>query len=193
MDIITVEKRNEKAKAKQLRRSGILPCCVYGGSLPEAISIQMDQITANKLFRNNREGSKIKLKLDEQIIPVQIKDKTDDLLREEIIHISFQALKADQKVNSITHIILKNTDKVKGILEKMLLEIPYAALPNDMIDTVSVDLDGLLVGSIITVGDIPEFKNENVDLQVDTDSIVLRVSETKQAVVESPETTEELQ
>ena len=43
MDVIKVEKRNEQAKANQLRRSGLVPCCVYGGDLPESISIQMDQ------------------------------------------------------------------------------------------------------------------------------------------------------
>ena len=31
MDVIKVEKRNEQAKANQLRRSGLVPCCVYGG------------------------------------------------------------------------------------------------------------------------------------------------------------------
>ena len=35
MDVIKVEKRNEQAKANQLRRSGLVPCCVYGGDLPE--------------------------------------------------------------------------------------------------------------------------------------------------------------
>ena len=36
MDIIKVEKQSGQAKAKQLRRSGIVPCCVYGGSLTES-------------------------------------------------------------------------------------------------------------------------------------------------------------
>ena len=53
MDVIKVEKRNEQAKANQLRRSGLVPCCVYGGDLPESISIQMDQQTANKLFHSS--------------------------------------------------------------------------------------------------------------------------------------------
>ena len=61
MDVIKVEKRNEQAKANQLRRSGLVPCCVYGGDLPESISIQMDQQTANKLFHTKREGSQVAL------------------------------------------------------------------------------------------------------------------------------------
>lgn len=184
MDTINVEKRNEKLKAKQLRRTGFVPCCVYGGALKEALSIQMSQNTAIKLFKNKREGSKIMLKLDDQMIPVQIKDKTINFVNDEVVQISFQALKADQKVNSVTHIILTNTEKVKGILERMLLEVPYASLPKDMIDTVSVDLEGLTVGSVLTVGDIPEFKTDNIDLQVDKETLVFRVNEKKNAPVE---------
>ena len=69
MDVIKVEKRNEQAKANQLRRSGLVPCCVYGGDLPESISIQMDQQTANRLFHTKREGSQVGLELDGRVIP----------------------------------------------------------------------------------------------------------------------------
>ncbi|MEA4934174.1 MAG: 50S ribosomal protein L25 [Lawsonibacter sp.] len=182
MDIIPVEKRNEKAKAKQLRRAGIVPCCVYGGSLSESISIQMDQQAANKLFRVKRNGSKVQLKLEEQIIPVQIKDKTRNFANNEIEHIGFQALKADQKVNSVAHIILENADTVAGILEKMQLEVPYASLPKDMIDTVCVDLEGMRPGTTLTVGDIPEFRQETIGLQIAADSMVVRIRDKKRSM-----------
>ena len=61
------------------------------------------------------------------------------------------------------------------------MEIPYASLPEDMIDTVTVSLEGKAVGTIITVGDIPEFLNDRIDLQVETDSIILRIMEKKYA------------
>ncbi|MDD4377331.1 MAG: 50S ribosomal protein L25/general stress protein Ctc [Eubacteriales bacterium] len=177
MDIITVEKRENGAKAKQLRRAGIVPCCVYGGALPDSLSLQMDLGTAEKIFREKREGSKVKLKVGEEIIPAQIKELSRNILNNDIIHISFQGLKADQKVNSVAHVFLKNMDKVPGMLERMLMEIPFASLPKDMIDTVTVDLEDMPVGTIITVKDIPEFLDENIELQVDKESIVLRIHE----------------
>jgi large subunit ribosomal protein L25 len=182
MNLITVDKRDFTVKAKHLRRSGLVPGSVFGGLLPDSISLQMDEAIAQKLIRNKREGSKVKLDLDGKIIPVQIKEKTVNPLTNEILHISFQALKADQKVNSVIHIILNNTEKVKGLLEKILMEIPYSSLPQDMIDTITIDLDGMTAGSIITVGDIQELKNEKIDLQVDKDEIVIRISDRKHAV-----------
>lgn len=87
--------------------------------------------------------------------------------------------KADHKVNSVLHIVLKNTEKITATLEKMRLEIPYAALPEDMVDTVTVDVDGMPVGTVLTVGDIPELRNEKFDLHVDTEEIVLRISDSR--------------
>ena len=55
MDIITVSKRDFTVKAKQLRRSGFVPGSVFGGSLPNAMSLQIDEKAARKLVRSNRE------------------------------------------------------------------------------------------------------------------------------------------
>ncbi|QIB69075.1 50S ribosomal protein L25/general stress protein Ctc [Aminipila butyrica] len=187
MDIITVQKRDTATKAKHLRRSGLVPGNIFGGMLQESISIQMDEVIARKLLRVKREGSKLRLALGDQVIPVQIKEKMQNTLSNEIVHISFQALKEDQKVNSVIHILLKNMDKVAGIVERILPEIPYASLPADMIDTITIDLEGMQVGSVLTVGDIPEFQNEKIDLQVDTDSIVLRINDKTRTVAQVEE------
>ncbi|QOX65636.1 50S ribosomal protein L25/general stress protein Ctc [Anoxybacterium hadale] len=185
MDNIRVQKRDTSLKAKQLRRSGFVPGNIFGGTLQESISIQIDEATARKLIRLKREGSKLRLTLDDQVIPVQIKEKEQNTLSEEILHISFQALRADQKVNSVIHILLKNMDKIAGILERIMLEIPYASLPADMIDTITIDLEGIRVGSVITVADIPELRDEKIDLQVDLDSIILRINDKNRATVQS--------
>lgn len=176
MNVIAVEKRDFTVKAKQLRRAGKVPGSVFGGPLPDSISLQMDESAVRRLIRSKREGSKLKLDFDGRQIPVQIKEKTLDAITGEILHMSFQALKADQKVNSVIHIILKNTEKITETLERMLLEIPYASLPEDMIDTITIDVDGMAVGSVVTVGDIAELQSEKIELKVDREEIVLRIS-----------------
>ena len=49
----------------------------------------------------------------------------------QVEHFGFQALSANKKVNSVTHIFLKNTELVPGTLEQMLFEVPFASLPAD--------------------------------------------------------------
>lgn len=185
MNIITVESRNTEKKAKQLRRDGIVPCTIYGGGLPESIQIQMNHDVAKKMLRSKQEGSKLDIKLDDKIIVAQVKDVEINIINNQIIHICFQALEADKKVNSKAQIILENADKIVGILEQMIFEVPYSAFPSDMIDTVVVDLEGFAVGSFLTLEDITDFKNEKIDLQVSADSMVLKVSDKKEAPLEA--------
>ena len=64
----------------------------------------------------------------------------------------------------------------------MIFEVPFSSLPADMVDTVTIDLEGLPAGTLLTVGDIPEFQNEKVELQIKKDSVVLRINEKKRAL-----------
>ena len=73
----------------------------------------------------------------------------------------------------------------------MLLEIPYASLPEDMIDTIAIDLEDKAVGTVMTVGDIPELLNDSIELQVETDSIIFRINEKKNVAANQTEQTEE--
>ena len=174
METICVQRREGAIKAKKLRRLGFIPANVFGKSLPDPISIQLKESDARRLIHQKREGSKLMLDLEGTGLPVTIKGQ--------IQHISFQALTADEKVNSVIHILLVNDDKIPGQLDKMLMEIPYASLPGDMIDTITVDLDGITVGTILTVKDIPELMSDKIELKVDSEEIVLRVSERKHHV-----------
>ena len=185
METISVQKRDVNLKAKKMRRLGLVPGDIFGKSLPESISIQMGEPLARKLIRNNREGSKLLMNIGGKTIPVQIKEKSLDSVKDEILHISFQALTEDEKVNSLIHIIITNDDKIGGILEKMQLEIPYASLPEDMIDTITIDVDGMKAGTVLTVGEIAELNNDKIELQIDPNSIVFRVNERK-SYVSSP-------
>ncbi len=177
MENITVQKRDASVKAKHLRRRGMIPGSVFGKSLPESISIQMEESVARRLYRQKREGSKLFLNIEGETIPVQIKEKSLNMLKDEILDISFQALTANEKVNSVIHIFLANDEKIAGQIERMLLEIPYASLPEHMIDTITIDLDGMKTGTTLTVGDIPELISDKIELQVDADEIVFRISD----------------
>ena len=177
MDQICVKKRDTAIKAKRLRQLGMVPGNIIGKSLPESISIQMEEAEARRLVRQLREGSKIAIDLEGQAIPAQIKEKSLNTLNNEILHLSFQALVADEKVNSVIHILLANEEKAGNQLEKMMMEIPYASLPADMIDTITIDLDGMAVGTVVMVKDIPELMSDTIELRVDPEEIVLRISD----------------
>ena len=157
-----------------------MPGSIFGKSLPESISIQMEESIAQRLVRQKREGSRLILDVEGQIIPVQIKEKTINTINNEIVQLSFQALAENEKVNSVIHIMLSNDDKLPGQLERLLIEVPYSSLPKDMIDTITLNLEGIKKGESIMIKDIPELMSGKVDLHIDPEEIVVRVTEKKQ-------------
>lgn len=181
MDTIKATMRNPAEKAKQLRRSGIIPCVISGAELKESLLIQMDQNTARQLKHTKRNGSKVDIQVDGTVYHTLIKDLEYEGLNDSIIHISFQILDAGKKANSVADIVLVNKDKVQGVLELMQMQIPHAAEPEYLLDTVTVDLANVPVGTVLTIGDIPEFRSDKIELKADPGSIVLRITEKKRA------------
>lgn len=179
MDIMEVSKRDMTVKAKKLRRSGLIPGNVFGGHLKESVLIQVDNKVLTQMLSRKHIGSRLTLSMNGEKLPVQIKDKDVNSMNGEIQNISFQALAADQKVNTVAHVVLQNTEKNTNMLEFMMTEIPYDALPQDMVDLVEINVDGLAVGTIITVADLKDLNNDRIELKVAGDEIVLRVSDPK--------------
>ena len=191
MDIIMAEMRDPATKAKQLRRSGIIPCVISGADLKESLSIQLDQATARQLKRTKRDGSKVGIQVDGKIYHTLIRDLEYSSLNDTIVHISFHVLDAAKKVNSVADIVLLNKENVQGVLEQIQMKVPHAAVPQYLLDTVTVDLDGVPIGTTVTVGDIPEFQSDKIELQVDPGSIVLRIRDKKRADARAAEATAE--
>ncbi len=189
MNTVIAERRCQAAKAKQLRRAGIVPCVIYGADLDESLSIQISQIAARQLKRTKRIGSKVNIQVDEKIYPALIKNFVYNSVNDEIVHISFHVLSADKKHNSVADIVLLNKDKTAGILELMQMQIPHAALPEYLLDTVTVDLENMPIGTTLTIGDIQEFQSDKIELQADAGSIVLRIRDKKRALVKTEEET----
>lgn len=185
MDIIQAEMRNPAAKAKQLRRSGIIPCVIGGAELKESLLIQINQNTARQLKRTKRDGSKVDIQVDGKVYHTLIKDLDYSTLSDSIVHISFHVLGAGKKVNSVADIMLLNKDKIQGVLEQMQLKVPHAAEPEYLLDTVTIDLTDIPIGTTLTIGDIPAFQSDKIELQADPDSIVLRIRDKKRSETRS--------
>lgn len=188
---ITAQMRDPSAKAKHLRRAGFIPCVIYGSSLEESLSVQIDESTARKLRQSFQSGSKVSVKLEEKSRPVLIKEIVSDSISGEIVHISFHVLDKGKKYNSVADVVPVNRDSAQGIVELIQLEVPHAAEPDDLIDTVTVDVSELPVGTVLTVGDIPEFCSDKIELLADPANIVLRIRDKNRTGKEiEPEKTE---
>lgn len=89
MNTINVTKRDLTVKGKEAQKEWIRSGKRFGGMLKEPVALQIEESVARQLVRELREGSRLKLNLDGTVIPVQIKEKSLDNLKHEILEISF--------------------------------------------------------------------------------------------------------
>ena len=185
MNTLKAEKRDMSIKAKRLRREGYVTGNVFGKEIKGSIPIKLEKSAVDRLLKIHRRGSQVMLDVDGESMDVLLKEINFNPLKGQVDEIDFQALVKGEKVQSVAEVILENHDKVaSGVLQLLLEEVPYRALPGDLIEKVMVDVGNLKVGDSIKVGDLDMAKNEKVDLLIAPETIIVTVSESRNAVEE---------
>ena len=93
-----------------------------------------------------------------------------------------------EKVHSVAEVVLLKHEKVNtGVVEKLLDEISYRALPEALIEKIEVDVGDMKLGDSIKVKDLPIASDKDIDLLTDPETVVANVTAVRNAV----ETTDE--
>jgi len=146
-------------KAKNLRRSKIIPAIVYGNDFknrPITIGIG----TFNKVFSEAGESALIKLKIDNNPeIKVLVHNVQTHPVNSEIIHIDFYKVNMKQKIK--TAIPIKEIGESPAVidLEGALItnrdEVEVECLPTDLIPEIEVDISILKTfDDVVKVSDL---------------------------------------
>ena len=186
MNTLKAEKRDMNTKAKKLRREGFVTGIVFGKEMKESMPVQIAQKEAERILKTNGKGSQVMLEVDGQSMDVLIKEIDFDSMKHQILEIDFQALVKGEKVHSVAEIVLLNHEKVTtGVLEKLLNEISYRAVPEALIEKVEIDVGNLRAGDSIKVKDLPIAQNKEIDLMTDPEAVVVNVAEVHNDVPET--------
>ena len=138
----------------------------------------MDKQELDRVLKTCGKGSQLILNVDGQSMNVLVKEIDYNAMKRQVDEIDFQALVQGEKVHSVAEVVLVNHDKVaEGVLQLLLEEISYRALPSALRDKVTIDVGEMKVGDSIRVNDLDIAKDENVDLLTDREAIVVTVSE----------------
>ncbi len=165
-------------KAKRLRREGFVTGNIFGREIKGSIPVQITRSDAEKLLKTKNKGSQILLELGGQKMDVLIKDISFGTLKGRMENIDFQALVAGEKVHSVAEIVLLNHEKViTGVLQQMLHEISYKALPSALVEKVEIDVGSMHVGDTILVKDLDIASNKDIELITHPETMVVTVTE----------------
>lgn len=185
MNTLKAEKRTMDVKAKRLRREGFVTGNVFGREIKGSIPVKISKNEAERLLKTNGKGSQIILNIDGTDMDVLVKEIDYNALKGQVDEIDFQALVSGEKVHSVAEIHLLNHEKViTGVLQQMLKEVSYRALPSALVEKIELDVGDMRVGDTIKVRDLAIASDKDVELQTDRDAVVVTVYASKNAGID---------
>jgi large subunit ribosomal protein L25 len=157
---LEVDERPERGTraTRRLRREGIVPGVVYGGTGQEdATSFK---VGARELRQVLVDGSAlIDLKVDGKTLPVIVKDRQLDPVRDEVIHIDLLEVRLDEKIQTQVGVHIEGIEEAPGIKEGGVLEhvthqLNIEALPTAIPDAIVVDVSGMQIAATMHLSEV---------------------------------------
>lgn len=146
-------------KVRFLRREGLIPVVIYGGTLDTAIPAQVEERDLLSTLNTSGTARIITIEINGRRLPSLAREVQRDELTHRIVHVDFQSVRLDRPIQTEVPIRLVGHSPViadeLAILTHGFDTVEVEALPRDLAGHLDVDL-GLLreVGDVITVADI---------------------------------------
>ena len=161
MKVVANERKAQGSSAsRRLRRTGKVPGIVYGGT-NEATPIEIDH---NPLFHSLRveafHSSILDMEIGGKVQKVLLRDIQWHPYKQQVLHIDFQRVAADQKIQIKVPLHFTNQEispAVKlssAIISHVQTEIEVSCLPGDLPSFIEIDLANLEVGKTVHVSDV---------------------------------------
>jgi len=162
---------------RRLRRTGLVPGVVYGGE-GEPIAFQVDA----RLLRNAlaHGGAVITLTVEGAgDTPVVLKDQQRHPVTGDTLHVDLLRVDLRQKIGAVVVLELTGSEdapgvKAGGVLEQITRELNVEALPNEIPDTIELDVSAAEIGDTITLDAIAA--PAGVTLLDDAETVVATLS-----------------
>jgi len=145
-------------KVGVLRREGKLPGVIYGHNFTSE-PILMDSKAATKILNATTSSSIVTLILEGKEHAALVREKQKDYIRNQYIHIDFQAVSQSEKIRTKVGVILTGiataVKDFNGVVVEGLDSIEVEALPKDLPERFVVDVTHLAnIGDAIHVSDV---------------------------------------
>ena len=138
---------------RRLRREGKVPGVLYGGK-GDPLPFTVD----GRELRNalHASGAVIELSMDGKSTPAVLKDAQRHPVRGETTHVDFLRVDLSKPIQAVVLVELTGADdsvglRDGGVLDQPLREVTVEALPNEIPESITVDVSGLSIGDVATL------------------------------------------
>ena len=157
---LAVEERPERGsrEARRLRRAGLVPGVLYGGTDSEAVSFKVGALELRKLLVGGQALFDLKVG-DAKALPVIVKDQQVHPVREEVMHIDLLEVRLDEAIQAPVTVEVTGAEeapgvKEGGVLEHVTRELNIEALPTDIPDNIVVDVSHLDIAATMHLSEL---------------------------------------
>jgi large subunit ribosomal protein L25 len=191
---LEVDARPERGTraTRRLRREGFVPGVVYGGRGQEdAVSFKVNARTLRQVLVDG--SALIDLQVDGKKLPVIVKDRQLDPVRDELIHIDLLEVRLDEKIQTQVGVQIEGIEEAPGVKEGGVLEhvthqLNIEALPTAIPEAIVVDVSGMEIAATMHLSEITA--PEGVEFLDDPEETIL-ATVVVPTEVEEPEEIEE--
>jgi large subunit ribosomal protein L25 len=179
MNKFATKKRTEigSNKVSKLRAEGYIPCIAYGHS-SKTYEIAIPKVEFEKFLNYNEVGSKVQIKVGRSYEDAVLKEIQRDPVTRKVLHADFQILTAGEtiKLKIPVHFTGKDTvEDNRTAVQEMIHELEIIALPKDLIDQITVDVTGKVLGDNISVQDLQALIPEGVEISDEADRVIVAI------------------
>jgi large subunit ribosomal protein L25 len=157
---LAVQERPERGsrEARRLRRAGLVPGVLYGGTDSDAVSFKVGALELRKLLVGGQALFDLKVG-DAKALPVIVKDQQLHPVREDVMHIDLLEVRLDEAIQAPVSVELTGAEeapgvKEGGVLEHVTRELNIEALPTDIPDNIVVDVSGLDIAATMHLSEL---------------------------------------
>ena len=169
-----------KGAARQARRSGMVPGVVYGGGIdPLTIQIERD-VLLKKLKAGRFLSTLFNLKVNgHDDVRVICRGVQRDIVKDLPTHLDLMRLRRTSRVKLFIPVEFINEDECVGIKRGGVLtivrpEVELLVTAGEIPDRITVDLDGLGIGEVITISSVT--LPESVHPTIDRDFVIANIA-----------------
>ena len=148
--------KQTRSDLKQLRNSGKVPAVVYGYGTKNT-SVKVDEVEFIKVIREVGRNGVIDLGVGSKTIKVMVSDYQFDPLKNQITHIDFLAINMSEERTVDVPVQLVGEAvgaKEGGVVEQPLFDLQITATPENIPESIEVDITDLQINDSYSVGDI---------------------------------------
>lgn len=181
-----VREAHKRSTKTELRKSGYVPAVVYGFKT-DSTPIAVDAKQLEKTIRLEGRNAILTLDVEGKNVNAVLKEVQKDPVQGKLIHLDFLAVSMRQELEVEVPVAVVGVSpgvKEGGVLQQPIREIKVSAKPNDLPESVEVDISALAIGDTLTVGEIRDQSKYTI-LNEDEDVLVTVSAPVSEAELEA--------